>query len=240
MSEVRLRLLSIIVPFLNERDTLRPVVERVLAADTAGLERELILVDDGSGDGSTRLARALTQEHACIRLLRSPVNRGKGAALRRGLAVARGELILIQDADLEYSPEDYPALLGPLLEDRADVVYGTRFADDVDSRFPMFAQRLGNRLLTRFSNALTGLELTDMETCYKVFRADVLRRVSLREDRFGFEPEATAKIARLRPRPRVLEVPIGYRARTREAGKKIGWTDGLRALYCIARYNLFP
>jgi len=232
--------LSIVIPVYNEAPTLQALVERVLAADTLGLAREVVLVDDGSADGSGGVARDLARAHATIRVLAHHRNRGKGAALRTGLAAATGDLVLIQDADLEYDPADYPALLAPLVAGQADVIYGSRFHPEARPVTPHPGQRLANRVLTALSNACTGLRLTDMETGYKVLRRDLVDRLRLREDRFGVEPELTAKLARLRPRPRVVEVPIRFEGRGRQAGKKIGWRDGLRAIYCIARYNLGP
>jgi len=173
-----------------------------------------------------------------VRVLEHGRNRGKGAALRTGFEAARGDIVLVQDADLEYDPAEYPKLLGPLIDGRADVVYGSRFRGGESSRVLYFWHSAGNRLLTLLSNMFTDLNLTDMETCYKVFRREIVAQIAIREDRFGFEPEITAKIARLRPRPHIYEVGISYAGRTYEDGKKITWRDGVRALWCIVRYSL--
>lgn len=232
------RVISIVVPCYNESKTLETIITRVLVADVSGLEREIVIVDDGSQDDSVNIAKALAERHPNIRVLEHKTNQGKGAALRTGFQAATGEIILVQDADLEYSPSDYPRLLAPILDDRADVVYGSRFRSGSEMRVLFFWHNVGNSLLTLFSNMMTNLNLTDMETCYKVFRREVIQAVTIQEDRFGFEVEITAKIARLPVRPRIYEVGISYSGRTYSEGKKITWKDGIRAIWCILRYNI--
>ena len=225
--------LSVVMPVYNEQATLREVVARVLAVP---LEVELICVDDGSRDGSREILAELQIDHPQIRVMLQPKNMGKGAALRCGIQEATGDFIIIQDADLEYDPSDYPALLGPLIEDKADVVYGSRFLGSGPHRVLYFWHSVGNWILTLISNALTNMNMTDMETCYKVFRREILQSIRIEEDRFGFEPEITVKISKRRLR--VYEVGIGYWGRTYEEGKKIGWRDGFRALWCLLKYSL--
>jgi glycosyltransferase involved in cell wall biosynthesis len=227
--------LSILVPVYNEKRWVEELLRRVLAADCSGLAREIVVVDDCSTDGTSDILRAQARQHPEIQLFHQPVNQGKGAALRRAIQEARGDVILIQDADLEYDPRDYPVLLNPILEDRADVVFGSRFLGG-PHRVLFFWHSIGNRVLTTMSNVFTNLNLTDMETCYKVFRTDVVKDLALEQSRFGFEPEITAKVARTGAR--VYEVPISYAGRTYAEGKKIGWKDGVKALYCIVRYGL--
>lgn len=230
--------LSVVIPCYNEERTLETIVDRVLAADRCGLDLEIVIVDDGSRDRSVEVMRALADKHPEISTQFHAANQGKGAALRTGFKSATGDIVLVQDADLEYSPNDYPKLLKPFLDGRADVVFGSRFKGGEESRVLYFWHSIGNRVLTLASNMFTDLNLTDMETCYKAFRRDIIQGIDIVENRFGFEPEITAKVARLRPRPRIYEVGISYSGRTYEEGKKIGWRDGVRALYCIARYNL--
>ena len=230
--------LSVVMPCFNEAPTLSASIERVLAADTLGLSIEVIVVDDGSTDGSAAVAEGLSRRDARIRLVHHGKNCGKGAALRSGFAAAEGDIVLIQDADLEYDPTEYPKLLAPILGGKADVVYGSRFVGGETHRVLYFWHSLGNKFLTLLSNMFSDLNLTDMETGYKVFRRDIVGRIAIRENRFGFEPEITAKISRLSPPPRIYEVGIAYAGRTYQEGKKINWKDGVRAIYCILRYNI--
>jgi len=224
--------ISVVMPVYNERATLPTVVERVLSVS---LDVELICVDDGSTDGSRELLAELAANNPRMRVLVQPRNTGKGAALRKGIQEATGDFVLIQDADLEYDPADYPALLGPLTQGKADVVYGSRFMGSGPHRVLYFWHSLANWLLTLTSNMITDLNLTDMETCYKVFRRDVIQAIPLEENRFGFEPEVTVKVAKRNLR--VYEVGISYAGRTYEEGKKIGWKDAFRALWCLVKYS---
>jgi len=221
------------MPVYNERRTLETVVERVLAVP---LELELICVDDCSRDGSREILSELQSRHANVRALLQPRNMGKGAALRRGIQEATGDFVLIQDADLEYDPADYPNLLDPLIQGRADVVYGSRFLGSGPHRVFYFWHFMGNQLLTLLSNCLTNINLSDMETCYKVFRRDVIQAIPIQENRFGFEPEITVKVAKRRLR--IYEVGVSYWGRTYEEGKKIGWKDGFGALWCLLKYSI--
>lgn len=230
--------LSVVIPCFNEEKTLAEIVGRVLAADIHGLEREIILVDDCSTDRSPEIAAEMAAGNPQLVVLTHDANRGKSAALRTGFEAAKGEVIIVQDADLEYAPADFAAVLAPLVEGRADIVYGSRFLDPARTTFLGFTHRFGNHVLTFLSNTVNGLGLSDMSTCYKAFRRKVLDGMILEEDRFGFCPEFTAKAARLKPRPRWAEVPISYTCRTYAEGKKIDWRHGLRAIYCILRYGL--
>jgi glycosyltransferase involved in cell wall biosynthesis len=225
--------LSIVIPCYNEKSTIEDLIDAVRNAP--GGDKEIIVVDDCSTDGTTELLRERIAARI-DRLIHQPVNRGKGAALRTGIAAATGDIVIIQDADLEYDPRQYDVLIAPIVQDKADVVYGSRFIGSEPHRVLYFWHRLGNGLLTLLSNMLTNLNLTDMETCYKVFRRELIQGIAIEEDRFGFEPEITAKIAR--SRCRIYEVGISYHGRTYEEGKKIGWKDGVRAIYCILKYNL--
>ena len=225
--------LSVVMPVYNERATLQEVVLKVLSLP---LELEIICVDDGSEDGSRDILARLQNDYPQVRVFLQPHNMGKGAALRRGIQEARGDFVIIQDADLEYDPAEYAVLLEPLVEGKADVVYGSRFLSGRPHRVLYFWHSVGNSILTLISNALTNLNLSDMETCYKVFRREVIQSIPIEENRFGFEPEITVKVAKRRLR--IYEVGISYWGRTYEEGKKIGWKDGVRALWCLLKYSM--
>ena len=229
--------LSVIMPCFNEEGTIRDIVAKVLAADRHELDIELIIIDDGSRDNSREIIAELRESDDRIKPIFHERNRGKGAALRAGITSASGEIVLIQDADLEYEPREYTKLLTPIIENNADVVYGSRFIGGESHRVLYFWHSVANRILTLMSNMTTNLNLTDMECCYKIFRKEIIKEIDINEDRFGFEPEITAKIARLKPPPRIYEVGISYQARTYEEGKKIGLKDAFRAIYCIFRYG---
>lgn len=225
--------LSIVIPCYNEARTIRTIIDAVRASPYP--DKEIIVVDDCSTDGTREvLERDIRQLVAHV--IHHEVNQGKGAALRTGIKAATGDVVIIQDADLEYDPNEYPLLVEPIAQDKADVVFGSRFMGSGPHRVLYFWHRVGNSFLTLLSNAFTNLDLTDMETCYKVFRREIIQAITIEENRFGFEPEITAKVAKTRCR--IYEVGISYYGRTYEEGKKIGWRDGVRALYCILKYNL--
>jgi len=220
----------VVVPCYNEEATIQPLINLVLNSPWVA---EIIVVDDGSKDRSREILASI--DNAKVRVVLHEVNQGKGAALRTGFKHATSEYVIVQDADLEYDPSEYPLVLEPLLDDRADVVFGSRFLSGRPHRVLYFWHSLGNKFLTLMSNMFTDLNLTDMETCYKCFRREVIQSIDIEEDRFGFEPEITAKLAK--SRVRIYEVGISYSGRTYDEGKKIGWRDGVRAVYCIVRYS---
>ena len=227
---------SILIPVYNEAATLRPLIEAVRAAPIS-LKKEIIIIDDCSTDGTGAILDALSQAYPELVILRNEKNQGKGFSLRRGIQAVTGQIVIIQDADLEYDPGEYARLLDPILNEMADVVFGSRFISSSPKRVLFFRHYLGNRLLTFISNIFTNYNLSDVETCYKVFRAEYLKCIRLQEDRFGFEPEVTYKISRIK-RLRLYEIGISYHGRSYEEGKKIGWKDGVRAMYVIIKYPL--
>lgn len=228
--------LSVVIPCYNEVHTVEALIHRVETAPYP--DKEIILVEDGSSDGTReKIANEIAPRKPSLTVIYHDRNRGKGAALRSGFQAASGDIVIVQDADLEYDPNDYPRLLTPILDGRADVVFGSRFSGGDPHRVVYYWHMVGNWLLTTLSNMLTNINLTDMETCYKVFRREVIKSISIEEDRFGFEPEITAKVAKLGCR--IYEVGISYSGRTYKEGKKINWKDGVSALRCILKYNLF-
>ena len=226
--------LSVVMPVYNEGATVRAMIENVLAQR---LVQQLVIVDDRSTDNTWEVLQAAARTDTRISLLRHEVNQGKGAALRTGFSGATSPFVIIQDADLEYDPSEYYRVIAPMLKDLADVVFGSRFIGSEQHRVLYYWHSVGNKLLTTLSNMATNLNLTDMETCYKAFRREVIQKIKIQECRFGFEPEITAKVARMKLR--IYEVPISYRGRTYQEGKKIGWRDGIRAFWCIVKYNFF-
>jgi glycosyltransferase involved in cell wall biosynthesis len=228
--------LSVVIPVYNEAKTIVEIIQKVQKVDLGPISKEIVIVDDCSTDGTQKTLKEHASKMANVRIFYHEKNMGKGAALRTGFSKVSGDYVIVQDADLEYDPEEYPLLLKPLLADKADVVYGSRFMGGQPHRVHFFWHSVGNQFLTLLSNMFTNLNLTDMETCYKAFKAEALKKIVIRENRFGFEPEITAKIAK--QRFRIFEIGISYYGRGYDEGKKIGWKDGMRAIWCILKYNV--
>lgn len=229
--------LSIVIPVYNESKTISTIVDAVQAVKLDGIRKEIVIVNDCSTDNTAQILEDLSARHENLRVFHHAVNQGKGAALRTGFASCTGDWVIIQDADLEYDPNEYRILLEPILAGKADVVFGSRFLGSGAHRVVYYWHSMGNKFLTLLSNMFTNINLTDMETCYKLFRREIIQKIRIEENRFGFEPEITAKVARLHCR--IYEVGISYYGRTYEEGKKIGWRDGVRAIVCILKYNLW-
>ena len=238
---IPIKTLSILIPAYNEANTITAILKKVLEVELIyNITKEIIIIDDCSTDTTNTIVQEFIAQHptSIIRLEKHDKNKGKGAAIHTGINLAKGDYIIVQDADLEYDPAEFNELLQPIFYDNADVVYGSRFMGSKPHRILFFWHTIGNRFLTFLSNMLTNLNLTDMETCYKLFRSEIVKKLDLKEKRFGFEPEVTAKVARI-PNIKIYEVGISYYGRTYDEGKKINWKDGFRAIYCIFRYNLF-
>ncbi len=230
--------LSVIIPCFNEKNTIEEIVDKINKSDTLNCDKEIIVVDDSSTDGSTKLLEEILENKKISKLIKNHKNYGKGFSIRKGIEDSNGDIVIIQDADLEYDPNDYKKLLEPIVNGYADVVYGSRFLGSSKVRVLYYWHSVGNYFLTLFSNMLTNLNLTDMEVCYKAFKSDIIRSIKLKEERFGFEPEITAKISKIK-NLRLYEVSVNYYGRKYSEGKKITWRDGFSAIRCILIYNLF-
>ena len=231
--------LSIIIPCYNEKNLVGKILDKIISTHLSyEIEKEIIVIDDASTDGTEAVLQEYSRQHTAINIIRQQTNSGKGAAVRRALQIVTGDIVIIQDADMEYDPKDYNKMLQPILEGYADVVYGSRFMGEGPHRVLFFFHTIGNKFLTFLSNLLTGLNLSDMETGYKMFKTELLKQVRIKENRFGFEPEITAKISHIK-NIRIYEIGIAYYGRTYNEGKKINWVDGFHAIWCILKYNIF-